>query len=115
MHELSIALSIIDTAEEQAEQLGAARVLAVHLKLGPLSGVVKEALLASYEMAAEQSSIAGCRLVIVETDLRAFCPSCAAERPVISPVEICCSECGTPTPQITSGRELEVVAMEISQ
>ena len=115
MHELSIALSIIDLAEEQAQQLGAGRVLAVHLKLGPLSGVVKDALLASYEMAVEQSSIAGSKLVIVETDLRAYCPTCATERAVISPVEICCSECGTPTPRITSGRELEVVAMEISQ
>ena len=43
MHELSIALSILDLAAEEAGRRGG-RVVAVHLKLGPLSGVVKEAL-----------------------------------------------------------------------
>jgi hydrogenase nickel incorporation protein HypA/HybF len=115
MHELSIAMSIVDIAEAEAVRLDAARVLAVHLKLGPMAGVVKEALLASFEMASENSRIAGAKLVIVGTELRAYCPVCEAERPVLSLTEISCSQCGTPTPKITSGRELEVTAMEISQ
>ena len=44
MHELSIALALVEMAAEEAERHGA-RVVAVHLRLGPLSGVVKEALL----------------------------------------------------------------------
>lgn len=115
MHELSIALSIVETATEQAEKLGGAKVLAVHLKLGPLSGIVKEALLGSYELATENSAMAGSRLVIVETELRAYCPSCQVERAVVSTTDISCVECGTPTPKITSGRELEVTAMEIAE
>ncbi|MFI5070488.1 MAG: hydrogenase/urease maturation nickel metallochaperone HypA, partial [Terriglobales bacterium] len=43
MHELSIAMSIVELAEEEAQQRNA-QVTAVHLKLGALSGVVKEAL-----------------------------------------------------------------------
>jgi hydrogenase nickel incorporation protein HypA/HybF len=35
MHELSIALSIVDMAEEEAQR-HEARVSAVHLRLGPL-------------------------------------------------------------------------------
>lgn len=66
MHELSIALSIIEGAEEEAQRQGGARVCAVHLKLGPLSGVVKEALLFSYELACEGTSLEGSRLVIEE-------------------------------------------------
>ena len=50
MHELSIAMSIVEMAEEEA-RAPRERVTAVHLKLGALSGVVKEALLSSYEMA----------------------------------------------------------------
>jgi len=115
MHELSIAMSIIDTATEEAAKLDNAQVLAVHLKLGPMAGVVKEALLASYEMASENSPLAGSKLVIVETELRAYCPVCETERAVVSLTDISCSNCGTPTPQITSGRELEVTAMEIAQ
>jgi hydrogenase nickel incorporation protein HypA/HybF len=47
MHELSIAMSIVDMAQEELERHGGLQVQAVHLKLGRLTGVVKEALLSS--------------------------------------------------------------------
>ena len=50
MHELSIAMSIVDMAQEEAERRNVL-IDAVHLELGSLSGVVAEALLFSYEMA----------------------------------------------------------------
>ena len=50
MHELSIAMSIVDMAQEEAERRNAT-VDAVHLELGLLSGVVADALLFSYEIA----------------------------------------------------------------
>jgi Zn finger protein HypA/HybF involved in hydrogenase expression len=43
MHELSIAMSMVETAREEAERRGV-QVTAVHLRLGALSGVVKDAL-----------------------------------------------------------------------
>jgi hydrogenase nickel incorporation protein HypA/HybF len=45
MHELSIATSMVEMAGEEAARHPDTRVVALHLKLGPLSGVVKEALL----------------------------------------------------------------------
>ena len=112
MHELSIALSILDIAAEEAQRRGV-RVLGIHLKLGLLSGVVKEALLSAYELAREADPEGEARLVIEEVPVRAYCPTCQTTRPVVSVQELCCVECGTPTPQIVSGRELEVVALEI--
>uniref|UniRef100_Q01S86 Zn finger protein HypA/HybF (Possibly regulating hydrogenase expression)-like protein n=1 Tax=Solibacter usitatus (strain Ellin6076) TaxID=234267 RepID=Q01S86_SOLUE len=66
MHELSIAMSIVEVASEEARRQGGARVDAVHLKLGALSGVVKEALLFSWDLACEESPVAGARLEIEE-------------------------------------------------
>jgi hydrogenase nickel incorporation protein HypA/HybF len=66
VHELSIALSIVDIASEEAEKHHAARVHATHLKLGPLAGVVKEALLSAYELACEGTPLEGSQLVIDE-------------------------------------------------
>jgi hydrogenase nickel incorporation protein HypA/HybF len=66
MHELSIAMSILDIAQEEAEQRGNPRVEAIHLKIGQMSGIVKEALLAAYELASEQTPFAQARLVIEE-------------------------------------------------
>ena len=59
--ELSIAMSIVDMAMEEAEKRGADCVSAVHLKLGLLSGVVSRALLASYELACENTPLEGSR------------------------------------------------------
>src|SRR5438105_15634846 len=112
MHELSIALSIIDVAAEEAER-HEGRVVAVQLRLGPLSGVVKEALVSAYELAREGTPLEGSRLDVEETPVVAYCPACAAERAVASARELCCPVCGTPTPRVVGGRELEVVALEV--
>ncbi len=113
MHELSIALSILDVAAEQAERCGGGRVAAIHLRLGPLSGVVKEALLSAYELAREGSDLASAELVIEEVPLVGFCATCAAPRALESPQQLCCPTCGSVTPEILSGRELEVRALEV--
>jgi len=115
MHELSIALSIVEMAQEESERRGQAQVLAVHLRLGQLSGVVKEALLSSYEMACEDTSLEGSQLLIEEVPVVVFCPKCQAERRVRSIQWFCCPECLTPIPDVVRGKELEVVALEIKE
>jgi hydrogenase nickel incorporation protein HypA/HybF len=111
MHELSIALSIVDMAAEEAARREA-RVAAIHLKLGGLAGVVKEALVSAYELARAGSPVAEAELVIEEVPVTAYCPQCATEQPVASVQHLCCARCGTPTP-VVRGRELEIVALEI--
>lgn len=115
MHELSIALSIIDTAAAEAARRGAAQVSAVHLRLGPLSGVVKDALLFSYQLACDGTALAGSDLIIEEMPVVAFCKGCRAKRVIESVQSLSCPVCGELTPEIISGRELEVFAMEIEQ
>ncbi|HUD68145.1 MAG TPA: hydrogenase maturation nickel metallochaperone HypA [Candidatus Sulfotelmatobacter sp.] len=114
MHELSIAMSIVELAEEEAERRGV-QVNAVHLKLGALSGVVKEALLSCYEMACEGTPLQGSRLLVEDVSVVIFCPGCQAQRPLSSLQLFCCSECGTPCSEIVQGKELEVVALEIQE
>jgi hydrogenase nickel incorporation protein HypA/HybF len=113
MHELSIALSILDLAAEEVERRGGGGVAAIHLRLGPLSGVVPEALRSAYELAREQSSTPSAVLVVEEVPLVAYCPACAVERTLPSAAELWCPVCSTPTPEIIRGRELEVFALEI--
>ena len=113
MHELSIAMSIVELAEEEAKRRGV-QIEAIHLKLGALSGVVREALLSSYEMACEDTPLRGSRLVVEEIPIIVFCPQCQVRRTLTSAQWFCCPECGTPTSEILQGKELEVVALEIA-
>ena len=112
MHELSIAMSILDMAEEEAGRRSA-EVDAIHVKLGALSGIVKEALLSAYELARTETTLETAQLVIEEVPVMIYCPRCRAPRSVRSIQQLFCSECETPSAQILQGRELQVVALEL--
>ena len=114
MHELSIAMSIVELVEEEAERRGV-QIEAVHLRLGALSGVVKNALLSCYKMACENTPLQGSRLAVEEVPVVIFCPGCRAQRPLSSLQLFCCPECRTPCSEIVQGKELEVFALEIQE
>jgi hydrogenase nickel incorporation protein HypA/HybF len=113
VHELSVALSIIESAEEEVSRQGGGRVHCVHLRLGPLSGVVKDALLFSYWLACEGTPLEGSALLIQDVPLRIYCPGCRAETPPVSLQKLECAQCGSPADRITQGDELEVAALEL--
>src|SRR3982074_2556275 len=114
MHELSIAMSILDMAQEEADLRRGVQVDAIHLKLGPLSGVVKEALLSAYDLAREATPLESCRLLIEEIPIVVYCRNCNAQRHVQSIQLFNCCECSAPVSEIIQGKELQVFALEIS-
>jgi hydrogenase nickel incorporation protein HypA/HybF len=114
MHELSIAVSLVERITEESGIRGGLKVEAVHLRLGVLSGVDKDALAFSYEIACEGTSLVGSRLIIETMPLLIYCGTCAAERSPQSNWEIACPDCHSPAQEILSGRELEVAALEIA-
>ena len=65
MHELSIALSLIDAVCDELPRLGAGvSVRSIRIRVGPQSGVVADALTFAFEVASADSPIAGARLDI---------------------------------------------------
>jgi hydrogenase nickel incorporation protein HypA/HybF len=115
MHELSIAMGIVDAALEESERRGGLQVSAVHLRLGALSGVVKDALLFSYEMACQHTALQGTRLIVEDVPVVVFCPRCQEKRALPSIQSFTCPECGAPTRDILQGKELEVFALEVEE
>ncbi len=113
MHELSIAVSMIEAVSEEADRAGAERVSVVYLKLGPLSGVVRDALAFSFDVAAEGTLLEGAMLDIEEVPVVVFCAECWAEKPLPDLQGFRCPDCGTPASDIRQGRELEITAIEI--
>jgi hydrogenase nickel incorporation protein HypA/HybF len=66
MHELSIAMSIVEIACEEAGRQGGGPLEEVHLLMGKDSGVVADALLFSWDLVCEGTSAQGAKLVIEE-------------------------------------------------
>jgi len=112
MHELSIALELIDAATELARKHQLAPVN-IRLRLGAMSGVIKEALVGAYEMAREGTELAGCGLIVEELPLFVFCEKCGGERLADSIQRVCCSVCGSPG-RLCGGREIEIVGLEVN-
>lgn len=115
MHELSIALSVVDMIEEESERRGGLQVAAVHLRIGQLAGVVKEALVSSYQMACEDTPLAGSQLVIEEVPIIMYCRKCEARQRVNNSEWFICPACGQPVSEILQGKELELASLEINE
>lgn len=112
MHELSIALNIVDMATHEARK-HRGRIVSIHLKLGQLAGVVSEALISAFELAREQEAeVAAAELKIEDIPVAVYCPTCATERAIEFP-EFVCPICRQPTPEVIRGREMEVTALEL--
>jgi hydrogenase nickel incorporation protein HypA/HybF len=115
MHELSIAISMIDQIADESASRGGLNVEAVLMRLGVFAGVDKAALLFAYGLACEGTPLEGSRLEIETVPLIVFCPVCRQERTPPSLYELCCPKCLTPTAEIVSGRETEVASLEVSE
>ena len=112
MHVLSIAMSILDMAGEESTRRSAA-ITTIHVKIGALSGVAKEALLSAYDLARAGTALDAVQLVIDEVPVLIYCPRCQAPRGVHSIQQLTCTECDTPSAEILQGRELLVTALEL--
>ena len=113
MHELSVALSLVDIASEEMARLGATRVASVRVRLGALSGVVKDALLFSFEAAIEGTALEGARLEVEDVPVTVWCVACAAERALARIGYRRCPVCDAVTPRIVRGEELELIGLEV--
>jgi hydrogenase nickel incorporation protein HypA/HybF len=114
MHELSIAISMIDQILEEADNRGGLDVEAVHLRLGVFSGVDKDALSFAWELACEGSPLAGSRLVIETIPLVIYCEACGRNRNPPSVYQLSCPDCGSPGQKIVTGREIEIASLEVA-
>jgi hydrogenase nickel incorporation protein HypA/HybF len=113
MHELSIAVAILDEVGDVAARQNIARVRGVRLQVGELSSVVGAALRFAWELASEGTVAQGSRLDIERIAVQVYCPQCRDNRTPIAANHLICAQCGAPAPDIARGRELLVVGMEV--
>jgi len=114
MHEMSLAISIVDLVCAKAAAVRATRVSEIELEVGALAGVTIESLVFCFEAAAKETPAQTALLTVREVSGRARCSSCARIFPVDSLV-VPCPHCGAYTADIIGGRELRVVSFVIDE
>ncbi len=113
MHELSITMNVVEVASEEARKAGATQVQHVALKIGALSGVVRDALEFAFDVATDQTMLHGATLTIEDVPVVVYCTHCHTEKTLPDIYRFRCPDCGTPTPDIRQGRELEIASLEV--
>lgn len=113
MHELSIAVSIVEAVEEELARRNEPGAQAVIVRVGALTGVVPDALQFAWAPATAGTRLAGSALRIELQDVVVFCPVCAAERTLPSIQLMQCPVCGAPVHQVVRGSELQIVGVEL--
>ena len=109
MHELGIALQIVEAVSERSR---GARVKRVVLELGVLSAVSPEALLFCFELATEGTLAEGATLEILQRPGRARCRACTTELELLRPFGRCV--CGGSDLDWLAGEELQIFEMEVA-
>ncbi|NTV65935.1 MAG: hydrogenase maturation nickel metallochaperone HypA, partial [Oscillochloris sp.] len=59
MHELSVAMSLVQLADDAARKAEASQVTVLYLRIGALASVVPDALRFSFDLAAAGTLVAG--------------------------------------------------------
>lgn len=113
MHEVGIMQSAMEAARDAAKLSGATQIHALRLRVGAMTGVVREALEFAFEVAREGTMAEGARLEIETVPASYWCGGCRAE---FAPAqfEYECPRCGQPSAEIRHGLELEVASLELS-
>jgi hydrogenase nickel incorporation protein HypA/HybF len=116
MHELSIAVSMVDeitNATEEARRNSAFAVKAVCLSLGMLSGVDSQALRFCYQAACDGTFLEGSELKIEEIPIVVHCAACSLDTRPASIQQLACSRCSA-AGQVVQGHEMEITALEVA-
>ena len=113
MHELSIALNIIEIAEGACRDEGLGRIEKIRIRVGRASGVLTDALQFSFEAARAGTSAAAAVLEVEEIPLGGSCRSCGGDFTTEEKYVLTCPLCGGSDFSVSQGRELDIVDMEV--
>jgi len=76
MHEASLALSLVELAQETLTRHGLRRVLALHVEMGALAMVDAEALALAFHSAKQNTPCEQAQLLLSHSPALTSCPNC---------------------------------------
>jgi hydrogenase nickel incorporation protein HypA/HybF len=112
MHEISIAISIVEIAEANARKQGARSIQLVKLRLGEFTTIVKEALEFAFEIARQDTMASRATLDIEIVPMMVRCSLCGVIPNPVRDIILSCSQCGLPL-EIIAGEEIQLEYIEV--
>nr|HID59057.1 hydrogenase maturation nickel metallochaperone HypA [Desulfobacterales bacterium] len=112
MHEMSIALNILEIVKEESIEQRVERVTEIRLAIGEISGVARQSLEFCFSIASKGTVADGAELVFENIPFRAECLACGSIFRVRD-YKISCPDCGSKEIRTVSGTELFIRDIEV--
>ena len=112
MHELAVCQALMEQVENIALEERAVEVTAIHLGIGPLSGVEPRLLEQAFSIARAGSIAADAELVITSMPIQVSCKQCGQLTEAL-PNRLVCGSCGDWRTRLISGDELQLMHVEL--
>ncbi|MGV6844694.1 MAG: hydrogenase maturation nickel metallochaperone HypA/HybF [Lutibacter sp.] len=112
MHELSIAVGIVDLAEKELAKVKETKVSEIELEIGKLSGVEIDALNFVWEAAVKNSVLEHAHKIIHVIEGKAVCSDCNTSFKVEN-IYDACPNCKGYLKHIIKGKELKVKSLNV--
>jgi len=112
MHELSIAQSIVEIAEQQALNHHSASIEELELEIGALAGIEWIALEFALESSIKGTILENARIVRQQIDGEGRCGDCENVFPVKN-LFTACPVCGSYAVKIIKGKELRIKSIVV--
>lgn len=113
MHELSIVMSIIEIAKQQASNANASLIDEIELDIGSLSGIELTSFEFAWKVAVKQTILEHASKKINRIEAKAKCLDCDTEFPIKNYYDAC-PACGEHLLNILQGKELRVKSLLVS-
>ncbi len=112
MHELSLAMSIVDTATSEVRRHSGKEVESIVLEIGVLAGVEMDSFNFAWPMAVKDSVLKNAELTVHRIPGKAVCQDCgcAFEKKQLFDA---CPKCQSYFTSITQGKELKIKSLTI--
>jgi hydrogenase nickel incorporation protein HypA/HybF len=113
MHELSVAMSIVDLATEAVHKANAQQVDVIELDIGTMAGVEMDALDFAWPLAVKDTVLAHSEKLVNKIQAVGKCSNCHCQFNIIEPYQEC-PYCGEVLIQYVKGKELRVKSIVVS-
>ena len=114
MHELAITQGIVNFALDEAAKRNAAKVTALIVSLGALSGIMADCVETYFPLVAEGTLAEGAKLTFRRIPARVRCIDCSEESE-LPDFRLRCPACTSRSVELLSGREAYIESMEIEE
>jgi hydrogenase nickel incorporation protein HypA/HybF len=110
MHELSMAMEVIELVQHEADKNGVSDIEEILIEVGDLCGVEADIFQSALEMVVKDTLLENASVRIIRTPGKGKCSTCNMEFEMKNRLDFC-PDCGCFTSEVSGGQEFRVLSI----